>query len=474
MTHEPAATCRVQTATHAVHPSYRNPATCARRPPPPTLWGLLALWCLGGPCGAHRAALRMWRVAALQVLCFTLGITLLVMADNDLDVAHIPPQWYVYSEAYTSGALAIVFIVFSQLMYLFDGLLLYLRRLRPARAMYHAPTIPDDPTASLPPPPDDFEHEESYTGLTSAHNELALIWLLLGSPFAAHRWWLGHYCQASFQCLLNVIGVTFALVGAFGNLGSAFNLCVTFGSLLLAIGLLIHLRDLLQLLRGRLGPGSAPPWFWLIFSCCVFLAPTGIHRYLLGRRHSATVFPLLVLCTALLAADAAGGIFWGAISNQAIRTCFSVTEALLATAAGLALVGGAYRDARLLLRGRLKPQPESPFYWRTVYAWLLGGLLFSAHRLVAGKVSWRMTPIVNLYALGFLLVGNAWFGSSVGDPSEDPSTFSGTTVGFVSAIGVAFLVSSFGLWLRVTAAARDAPVANVHGRNGCGTSASRR
>ena len=62
-----------------------------------------------------------------------------------------------------------------------------------------------------------------------------------------------------------------------------------------------------------------------------------------------------------------------------------------------------------------------------------------------------MVPIVNLYALGFLLVGNAWFGSSVGDPSVDPNSFSGTTVGFVSALGVAFLVVSFGLWLRVAA-----------------------
>ena len=63
----------------------------------------------------------------------------------------------------------------------------------------------------------------------------------------------------------------------------------------------------LQLLRGRLGPGSASSFFWLLLGCALFGGVCGAHRLLLRRRLSAAMYPLLLFNVLLFGVDAGAG-----------------------------------------------------------------------------------------------------------------------------------------------------------------------
>ena len=79
----------------------------------------------------------MWRVSAVVILCVALGVMLLCMAAGPFDASSVPGEWYPFREAYTAGALAVVFLVFGQSMYLHDGVLLLRNKLRRGRHSHH-------------------------------------------------------------------------------------------------------------------------------------------------------------------------------------------------------------------------------------------------------------------------------------------------------------------------------------------------
>ena len=79
-----------------------------------------------------------------------------------------------------------------------------------------------------------------------------------------------------------------------------------------ALAVMVWLRDLVQLLRGRLGPRSAAaPEFWLLLLCTTMLGTLGAHRVVLGRKRSAPLFPLLTIIGSFLTMDALTGEDYG-------------------------------------------------------------------------------------------------------------------------------------------------------------------
>ena len=125
-----------------------------------------------------------------------------------------------------------------------------------------------------------------------------------------------------------------------------------------------------------------------------------------------------------------------------------LTEALLATLFLVTLAAALLRDFVSLLRGRLLPKHESEYYWRILYSWILGGLLFGMHRLAASKVSWRIFPILNAYGAALLCVGEIYFKDNEGDPSVDPTRFSRGTALAADSLAGAMLLLPFAMWLR--------------------------
>ena len=125
-----------------------------------------------------------------------------------------------------------------------------------------------------------------------------------------------------------------------------------------------------------------------------------------------------------------------------------LTQAVVALAALAVLAGALLRDLSRLVRGRLKPQPESQLYWRIMYAWLLVGLPFGFHRLVASKTSWRIFPILNGYGVALLCVGEIYFKNNEGDPSVSPAYFARGTAIATDVIAGLMMLSALVLWLR--------------------------
>ena len=77
------------------------------------------------------------------------------------------------------------------------------------------------------------------------------------------------------------------------------------GLALLSVILVTWFRDLIQLLRGRLGDPRTPhPYFWLLLGLATFGGGLGLHRWALRRRWSAPLFPLLFGILAFAGSDA--------------------------------------------------------------------------------------------------------------------------------------------------------------------------
>ena len=101
-------------------------------------------------------------------------------------------------------------------------------------------------------------------------------------------------------------------MGSFGSLEGAYALSIVIGAAAMIGGIWLWIRDLIQLLRGRLGPArAATPRFWQLLLCLLFLGPLGLHRRLLGRSYSWLVFPLLTAAIGLCAADAIAQFTFG-------------------------------------------------------------------------------------------------------------------------------------------------------------------
>ena len=79
---------------------------------------------------------------------------------------------------------------------------------------------------------------------------------------------------------------------------------------------------------------------------------------------------------------------------------------------------------------------------------MLIGLPFGTHRVIASKVSWRIFPMMNIYGIALLCVGEIYFKDNEGDPDVDPTKFGrGTTIAVDGLAGVMFLIPLL-LWLR--------------------------
>ena len=130
------------------------------------------------------------------------------------------------------------------------------------------------------------------------------------------------------------------------------------------------------------------------------------------------------------------------------ETGVRLAEAGIALFALLVLAITLLRDFISMLRGKLKPQKESQLYWRILYSWMLIGLPFGTHRVIASKVSWRIFPMMNIYGIALLCVGEIYFKDNEGDPDVDPTKFGrGTTIAVDGLAGVMFLIPLL-LWLR--------------------------
>ena len=230
------------------------------------------------------------------------------------------------------------------------------------------------------------------------------------------------------------------------------------------------LRDLAQLLRGRLGPrkAAAPEW-WLLLACTTLLGAFGGHRFLLRRRKSAWLFVMLTVLGGVLAIDAITGTSWslvvasfdrGQAAAAAVRAKtrsvqgyavpppmppspvqtaleseeddggiglrelgVRASEGLIGCSALLVMLVALGRDLNWLLHGKLVHQRESELYYNTIIAWVLGGI-FGAHRWVASKSSWRIFIVLDVYAVVLLCVAEIYFKENLGDPTTDPSRFS--------------------------------------------------
>ena len=282
---------------------------------------------------------------------------------------------FPYEQAYEVGGLAAGLGALALLLWLYDGWLLLRGRL-------------------LPPGADPFDWA---AWPAPAWRRAAAAWVLLGLPCGAQRWVAGHWAGGAVECALAALALALAAISGGGTLHGAFACAVAGGVLFLGAALVLWLRDLLQLLRGRLGPRTVPaPFFWALLLAATLGGPLGLHRTLLRRHRSAPLFMLFTAVIVFCALDAATDLTAHATSAGA--GAINGVEIALARAAGAALAVALGRDVRKVLRGGLKPERESGAYWRVVYAWLLLGLPVGAHRLAAGKSTWRLFCILNACA----------------------------------------------------------------------------
>lgn len=479
------------------------------QPPPRRLWYLLMLWCIGGYAGLHRIALGSRRVASAQVLSGILGIALVVLSDTLLHPRKIDAATYPFQEAYIVGGISYGFAGVSFLMWARDGYLLLRLRLRPKGHAALPRLGADGPAgrrqnqgggggaaASKRKRGGGESRAPRYSSLAQPeYRRLMLYWLFLGYPLSAHRWKLCHDSHASFQCSLNAIFLALYIVSdaTVGTLATAYALVVGLGCALLAVPLVVWLRDLAQLLRGRLGPrkAAAPEW-WLLLACTTLLGAFGGHRFLLRRRKSAWLFVMLTVLGGVLAIDAITGTSWslvvasfdrGQAAAAAVRAKtrsvqgyavpppmppspvqtaleseeddggiglrelgVRASEGLIGCSALLVMLVALGRDLNWLLHGKLVHQRESELYYNTIIAWVLGGI-FGAHRWVASKSSWRIFIVLDVYAVVLLCVAEIYFKENLGDPTTDPSRFSVRSQYVTEAFAGLFMAAAFALWL---------------------------
>lgn len=396
-------------------------------PPPARFWRVLGLWLvLGLPLGAHRLALRRYRSALLQLGCSGIGAILVACAATLLSPQVVAGPWtYEYEEAFVMGGIGVGFTTLGGLLWLFDGVLL-------RRGLLYK----------------NGGERYDYTPCeTREWWRAAVVWLL-GGCLGAHRLWLRHDAQGCLHLVLTFIGITCAVMGEHGEIGGAFAFVTFMGAWLLACGVLLWLRDLLQLLRGRLGPAPAPKAaFWRLFFACLLGGPLGAHRLLLRRVRSAWCFPLATAISVLLLSDLGGGALTGG-APPAARLAATFVESVGFVAVGGALVVGWARDMRGVLRGTLVPAPEGTIYWQLLYAWVLLGLPAGTHRMVAGHVTWKIFPILNCYGVLLLAMSEGGLRSSVETEEGEQSLFDLLTVVIIDALAAGLLLTPMVMWLR--------------------------
>ena len=264
-------------------------------PPSRSFWLLLALWAVGGlPCAAHRLLLRRWRSAALQLSYFCLGMMLMVLGASSLAPDVITgPYTYEYDEAFKVGGLGIFLTTLGGLLWLADLLLLCHGELY----------FNGGDRYEIAP----FESPEWWTA--------AALWLF-GGYLGLHRLFLRHYSHGALHLSITAVGVLLAVLGVHGDTESAFAFTLACGAAYFACAAAMWMRDLVQLLRGRLGPApAAKPAFWRLFLACTCLGPLGAHRLLLRRTRSSFSFPLATAVAVVVLLDLAGGVLTGAVFN---------------------------------------------------------------------------------------------------------------------------------------------------------------
>ena len=270
--------------------STKNYATPSR-----SFWLLLALWAVGGlPCAAHRLLLRRWRSAALQLSYFCLGMMLMVLGASSLAPDVITgPYTYEYDEAFKVGGLGIFLTTLGGLLWLADLLLLCRGELY----------FNGGDCYEIAP----FESPEWWTAAT--------LWLF-GGYLGLHRLFLRHYSHGALHLSITTVGALLAVLGVHGDTESAFALTLACGATYFACAAAMWMRDLVQLLRGRLGPApAAKPAFWRLFLACTCLGPLGAHRLLLRRTRSFFSFPLATAVAMVVLLDLVGGVLTGAVFN---------------------------------------------------------------------------------------------------------------------------------------------------------------
>ena len=121
---------------------------------------------------------------------------------------------------------------------------------------------------------------------------------------------------------------------------------------------------------------------------------------------------------------------------------------MIATCAISVLSVALLRDLVLLLRGALRPKPESQLYWSIVYSWIVGGLPLGLHRASAAKVSWRIFPVLNAYGIILLCLGEIYFKDHEGDPNISPTYFARGTALAADVLAALLLLTPLAMWLR--------------------------
>jgi hypothetical protein len=489
-------------------------------PPPARFWYLLLLWALGGYLGLHRASLRHWRVVAVQIGAMVLGLTLLLMSTTLLDPSTADPATYAFQESYYVAGVGYGFAGVVGLMWARDGYLLFRHRLHPAglgaggvhgrgvhgrgvhgRGAHGRGRQPQRGRGAGTSSRHVVAQDDARAVTRGAsdgrlgHGRVFRYWLFLGVPFSAHRLLLGHTMHACMQCTLLATFLVLSFVGdsANGSLETAYATMVALGCVLGAVPLVVWLRDLAQLLRGRLGPSRAAcPEFWLLLLCTTLLGTLGAHRFLLGRIRSAPMFPLLTLLGGGFTVDALLGLSWRAISDamdagEAAAALFRertglgpqgplgmpppppppppflpglddahelglrqfgvrATEGFVGFLALMVMLGVLGKDLDALLRGRFGRKRESELHWRIVYAWILGGFL-GAHRLAASKGSWRIFVVLQVYGVALVCVSELYFKANVGDPTVDPSRFTWGAILATESAAVLAFGGAFCMWM---------------------------
>ena len=68
-----------------------------------------------------------------------------------------------------------------------------------------------------------------------------------------------HRGRAAFHCAVNVVAISLNMASEYGDAHIGFATTLAVGICLTCVSVVIWLRDLTQLLRGRLGPRRVPP-----------------------------------------------------------------------------------------------------------------------------------------------------------------------------------------------------------------------
>ncbi len=417
-------------------------------PPSERMWMLLGAWALGGlPLCAHRLLLRSWRHSFVHVASVAVGSTLIGIAASELDPRHNNPDAFEFGAATTVRYLAYGLGGSALGLFLADGRLLHRGELLPRGA-------------------DPFD----WTPWDAPRWRVAFFaWATLGLPLGAHCWVVGHWGMGILEAVVALSAIALGAISVVGGLHAAFGVCLGAGITLLTFAMLSWARDLIQLLRGRLGPRNSPaPVFWGLLGAAALLGPVGGHRACLGRLRSAPLFALGTIAAGLCAADAGIGLTgWKGGATAQTWSIFSA-EIAISAVLGLGVSVGIGADIRRILRGALRPRREPALYWRVLYSWLLGGLPLGLHRFAAGKSTWRLYCILNVYGAGLLVLAELGLRpeesveaiGEIGSPDVtsanatgtrrilgDPEVTSPTAYYLVVGLGCAMIVAVVALWI---------------------------